>query len=150
MLIVTNNNISRFQFFNKVWVCSIVNHFKSITYKAHTPTLQVPIYRAPRPRVTTCANKALSAGPPAGAPRITTYYSDKFHPRRTAASRGILFIRSKLSLRYRRFPLRPLRRNPRRFSRRIRASAPRRLQPLCILRCSRGAALSCPPSISAW
>ena len=40
MLIVTDNYISRFQFFNEVWVCSVVNHLNSIAYKAHTPTLQ--------------------------------------------------------------------------------------------------------------
>lgn len=35
MLIIANYYISSFQLLNKVWICPLLNHFNSVTYKAH-------------------------------------------------------------------------------------------------------------------
>lgn len=35
MLIIADYYISGFQLLNKVWICPLLNHFNSVTYKAH-------------------------------------------------------------------------------------------------------------------
>ena len=44
MLIIANNYIACLQFFNEVWIRTIVDHFNSVAYKAHTLNLSFPVY----------------------------------------------------------------------------------------------------------
>lgn len=41
--LITNNYITCLQFFNEVWIRTIVDHFNSVAYKAHTLNLSFPV-----------------------------------------------------------------------------------------------------------